>query len=234
MPSVFCGIYMRTRLLPEDLQFATFESPKKKGKPYFGKHLDSIAYTLVASVKHEHTVTRSFRISEAALRAIEEESQRHNVSVSTILNQQLLAYAEFERFVKRLGLVKISSSTFRRILSAGPDSEIAQAGIEAGGDIPASIIVAKNGSLSLQTVIGHLNSLSEYAGLFEYGETDSEGNKVITLLHRLGPKGSIFFANYAKALFGGIGFSPKITSTEHSVVIEVTLRRGEQGGIASL
>ena len=50
--------------------------------------------------KTDKTVTRSFRISERALKSIEEESKRQNISVSTIINQQLLAYAELERFLE--------------------------------------------------------------------------------------------------------------------------------------
>lgn len=172
-------------------------------------------------MKSERTITRSFRISERALKAIEEESKAHNVGVSTILNQQLLAYADFDRFFRRLGLIKISSATFQRLIDAGPDGEIAKAGLAAGGDIPRSIILAKYGSLSLQTVLDFLQSLSEYANQFEYGEVESEGRRIVTLLHRLGPKGSIFFSNYAKALFSDLGLSPKISSTDHSVVIEI-------------
>jgi hypothetical protein len=61
--------------------------------------------------EHRKTVTRSFRIDEAALGALEEEAGRRNVSVNTFLNQQILSFANFDRFFMRLGLVKLSANT---------------------------------------------------------------------------------------------------------------------------
>jgi hypothetical protein len=169
----------------------------------------------------DRTVTRSFRISEHALKSIEDEAKRQNVGLSTLVNQQLLAYADFERYIRRLGMIKISSATFERLLLAGPDTEIAKAGQEAGSDTPRSIILAKDGELSLETVIAYLKMLSEFAHLFEFGQVEQGGKQNITLLHSLGPKGSIFFENYVKALFDSIQLSPKISSSAHSVFIEV-------------
>ncbi len=164
-------------------------------------------------------------MSERALKALEDEAKRQNMSISTILNQQLLAYADFERFFRRLGLIKISSATFQRLLQAGSEKEVARAGMEAGADTPRSIILAKHGALTLDTVLDYLEMLSEYAGQFEFGEADADGKRIITLLHRLGPLGSVFYVNYMRALFEGVGLSPKISSSEHSVTIEVLPQR---------
>ena len=175
--------------------------------------------------KTDKTVTRSFRISERGLKSIEEESKRQNVSVSTIINQQLLSYAEFERFFRRLGLIKISSATFQRLLEAGSNELVAKAGSEAGIDTPSSIMLAKHGEQTLETILDYLEMLSEFANQFELGRVEQGGKMVITLLHRLGPKGSLFFENYMKALFGAINYVPKISSTQHSVVIEISPQR---------
>ena len=170
----------------------------------------------------DHTVTRSFRISERALKSIEDEAKRQNVNLSVIVNHQLLAYSDFERYFRRLGLIKISSATFQRLISAGSDDEIAKAGNEAGSDTPRSIILAKYGILSLSTVIDFLNMLSEFGNQFEMGQVEQNGKQIITLLHNLGLKGTIFFVSYVEALFESINYSPKISSSAHSVVIEVT------------
>ena len=174
--------------------------------------------------KPDRTATRFFRISGRALDSIEEEAKRRNVSVSIIINQQLLAHADFERYFRRLGLIKISLATFQRLLKAGSDDHVARAGKEAGMDSARSVILAKYGSLSLDTAIDYLRMLSEYANLFEIGQVDSGGRQIVSLLHNLGPKGSLFFRNYVNALFQSIEFDPKITYTEHSIVIEIVLQ----------
>jgi hypothetical protein len=169
----------------------------------------------------DRTVTRSFRISERAIKSIEDEAKRQSVNLSSIINHQLLAYSDFERYFRRLGLIKISSATFQRLLFAGSDTEIAKAGQEAGSDTPRSIILAKHGVLDLSTAIDFLNMLSEFGNQFEFGQVDQGGKQIVTLLHNLGPKGSIFFVNYVKALFQSIDNVPKISSSDHSVVIEI-------------
>jgi hypothetical protein len=175
----------------------------------------------------DRTVTRSFRISERSLKALEEEAHRQNISVSTLLNQHLLSYADFERYFRRLGLIKISSASFQRLLKAATDNGIAVAGAESGSDTPRSIILAKHGVLNLDTVIDYLTILSEFGGLFEFSEVEAEGKRMITLLHALGPKGSVFFSNYMKALFQGIDLNPRITSSEHSILVEITPKKDQ-------
>jgi hypothetical protein len=170
---------------------------------------------------NDRTVTRSFRISERSLKALEDDAKRQNVSVSTLLNQLLAAHTEFDRYLRRLGLIKLSSDTFQRILEAASDENIATAGFDAGLDAPRSIILAKHGILNIDTVIDFLETHSEHSGIYQFGEVRSEGNRKITLLHRLGPRGSIFLANYMKPLFDSIGHPSKITTSEHSVLVEI-------------
>jgi hypothetical protein len=76
--------------------------------------------------KHGKTVTRSFRIDEAAL---EEEAVRRNISVNTFLNQQILSFANFKRFFIRSGLIKFSVITLQRLLEAASDEKIVEAAV---------------------------------------------------------------------------------------------------------
>lgn len=55
----------------------------------------------------EKTVTRSFRISEVALKLIQEVAQRHNISVNALVNQILLSYVNFDRYTEKLSVVKL-------------------------------------------------------------------------------------------------------------------------------
>jgi hypothetical protein len=161
------------------------------------------------------------------MKSIEDEARRQNINVSVIINHQLLAYSEFERYFTRLGLIKISSATFERLLLSSSDSEIEKAGAEAGSDTPRSIILAKYGTLSLDTVINYLVMLSEYAKLFEFGQVEQGGKLMVTLLHGLGLKGSIFFTSYVKALFNSIDYSLKISTSAHSVVLEISPEKSQ-------
>ncbi len=170
----------------------------------------------------EKTVTRSFRINEAAFLALEDEAKKHNISLNTLVNQLFLSYANFDRFFQKLGMLKMSKVAYRKILKAAPDKEIIEAATEVAQNSAKIIILAKYGTLSLTSVLDYLNNLAEYAYFVEYNEVLSpEGKRVITLMHSYGEKGSIFLKAYAKSLFEQIDMQPKLISTENSVTIEV-------------
>jgi hypothetical protein len=171
----------------------------------------------------DKTVTRSFRISQSAFDSLKEDAERKKITVNTLVNQLFLAHKDFDRYFERMGLIKIAVTTFNVLLDAASEDRVAEAGRQAGIDAPRAIMVAKYGHLSLQTVLDFLRMMSEYANLFEYSQVDSEDGrrKIITLMHRFGENGCLFLSHYVKAIFAGIGLEPKISSSGHSVVVEV-------------
>jgi hypothetical protein len=170
----------------------------------------------------EKTVTRSFRINESAFLALEEEARKRNISLNTLVNQLFMSYANFDRYFQRLGMLKMSKVTFRKILKAAPDNEIVVQAREVAQNSSRIIILARYGTLSLTSVLDYLNNFAEYANFVERSEVVSPGGKrVITLIHSYGEKGSVFVKAYTKALFELINMEPKLSSTENSVTIEV-------------
>lgn len=170
------------------------------------------------------TVTRSFRIDQSALDSLQEDARRKKISVNTLVNQLLLAHRDFDRYYERMGLIKIASATFNIILDAAPEEHVIEAGRAAAVDAPRAIIIAKYGVLSLQTILDFLRMMSEYANLFEYNQVDSDGGrkKIITLMHKLGVNGSLFLTHFVKTIFASINIETKISSSGHSVMVEVS------------
>lgn len=166
------------------------------------------------------TVTRSFRIDEDAFNAIQEEASHLNISVNTLVNQQLLSYANFDRFFRRLGMTKIATATFAHLLRSSSELEVIEAGRLAGSDVPRSIILARDGKLFLGSVLRYLRMMSDYANLYEYNEVEVDRKRAITLMHELGPKGSLFLIHYVGAIFSSIEIRPSFSSTDHSVTVE--------------
>ena len=171
--------------------------------------------------RENHTVTRSFRISQSAAEALEEEASRENVSMSTILNKQLIIFAEYERYFRTLGLIRMSLPTLQRLMNGLSEESIALIGKESGSDTAVSVILARAGALSQENAVIYLETLSEFSGMFELSEANSNGKRTITLIHMLGTKGSIFLSNYVEAIFDASGCDPRITSGPHSVTLEL-------------
>jgi hypothetical protein len=171
----------------------------------------------------DKTVTRSFRIGQEAFDALKEDAQRKKITVNTLVNQLFLEHKDFDVYFERMGVIKISAAAFSLLLGAASEERIAEVGRQVGLDVPKAIIIAKEGALSLQSVLNFLRMMSQYANLFEYNEVISHDrrSKIITLMHNLGRNGSHFLVNYVKAIFESINLEPKISSSEHSVVVEL-------------
>ena len=175
----------------------------------------------MSKTKSDKTVTRSFRISEAAFNALQEDAKRQHISTNTLLNQILTNYANSDRFFARLGDFRIAKATYTHLLNAASDADLIEAARLSGRDTSESIILAKHGTLSLTTVIDYLRMVTEFGGYADYNEVDSQGKRVITLIHNLGRKGSVYFSSYVESLFGLIGRQPKITLSENAIAVEI-------------
>jgi hypothetical protein len=169
----------------------------------------------------EKSVTVSLRISDLAYKALQEESKKMNVSLNTLANQIFLSFATYDRYLSRFGMVKVAIPTLRRIISAGTDTEIADAGRYAGRSLPQSFILNMRGKLTLDSVVEYLMIMGKYANMFDYSTTPHGGRTTITLVHDLGEKGSLFLESYVEGMFEQLGEKIKILRYPDSITIEV-------------
>lgn len=161
------------------------------------------------------------RISETAYRALQEDAKKRNISLNTIANQILLAYAEWDRHLNRFEMVKVSHPTFAHVLNAATDEAVAEAGRVAGPDVPAGLILSTAGELSISSILDWLRRMGTYSNLVDYSEISHGGKTSVTLSHNLGPKWSLFLASYFDAVFKSTGKQVKFTQLRDSVTFEV-------------
>jgi hypothetical protein len=169
----------------------------------------------------DRTVTASLRINEAAYRALQDDAKRQNISLNTIANQILMAYAEHDRYLKKHRMIKIAAPTFARILNFTPDEGIAEAGKLEGTGIIPSVVVSISGELSVSSILEGLKRMGTYSNLFDYSEVTHEGKISVTLVHDFGAKGSLLAASFLESLFKSIGKQVKVTQLRDSVAFEV-------------
>jgi hypothetical protein len=167
------------------------------------------------------TVAKSFRVNEKALTALQEEAARQSVSVNTLVNQLLLDYSEFGRFLQRVNALRLSRKTFGEILNIVSEDSLAKAGVAAGKSAPVALIASKWGKVNVSTVIEYIHDLSAYANLFEYYEKNENERWTITLMHELGPKWSAFLASYIGEAFVAAGVQPKTKISDRAVIFNL-------------
>ena len=171
--------------------------------------------------KREKSLTRSFRISESVFKALNDDAKSRNVSVNTLVNQLLLAYTEWGRFIEKAGTIYTSKAAYMPLLNGASDEAIIEACRVSGSDTPKALILAKHGVLSLRTVLDFIRAASTYGGYAEYNEVEAQGKTVVTLIHDLGRKGSLYITQVLESTFATLNIHPKMSSSDHSVVIEI-------------
>lgn len=167
------------------------------------------------------TTTASFRLDESAFSVLQEDARKQNVSVNTLMNQLVLAYANFDRPMKRFHMVQVPASSFKHILEAATDEAIVEAGNSTGTDVPKTYIRAKWGELSVENALSYLKTTADYTNLFEYSEVMRAGKVNVTLSHDFGAKGSLFLQRYVQAIFEPLGKPPKFLPDENAVSFEI-------------
>ena len=163
------------------------------------------------------SVIRSFRVDEAALDTIERDAKQKKISVNTLVNQLLLAYVDFDRYLEQFPMMKIVSPLFGFLLDGVSDDYAKGVGRRLAQNLVKSAVVSRRGGFDLSTLIDHFRLVSEYSNIYTFKEAEMHGRRSITLYHRFGRKGSVYFGEYLDALFEMLEMRPKFTTTENSV-----------------
>lgn len=169
----------------------------------------------------ERTVTISLRVSESALRALQEDAKKQNVSLNTLANQMFVAYSDYDRYLQKFHMVKLSTPTLKRIINAATEQAIIEAGRTAGSSVPESFILAKTGELSVPNSLDYLRMMGAHANLFDYSEVSHGGKLLVTMTHDLGPQGSLFLTSYVEAIFAALGKGLKVRQVADAISFEV-------------
>ena len=163
------------------------------------------------------SVIRSFRLDQSALEIIERDAQEKHISVNTLVNQLILAYVNMDRYLEEFPMVKISSVGLGMLLEGVSDEYAKAAARRLAQNVVQSQIMSKRGDLSLSTILEYFRTVSEYSKVFTLKEAESNGKKIVTVYHRYGPKGSIYFQEYVVCLMELAGIHPKIKTTDNAV-----------------
>jgi hypothetical protein len=169
----------------------------------------------------EKTTTISLRISEKAFKTLQDDAKKNNISLNTLANQLFTTYADYDRFLQKFHMIKVSSPTFKRILNAAEKDAIVEAGKNAGASVPESFILAKMGEINPTNAVEYLMLMGTYANMFDYSSVTNTGKNTMTLTHDLGPNGSLFLASYVESIFKAVGKNVKISQYAEGITVEL-------------
>ena len=127
-------------------------------------------------------------------------AEEKRVSLNTLANQIFGTFAEFDTYAERFGILKISTDTFRRILTVVPQKDLAMLASNCGSQEAKEFILFKWKEINQETVIEFIKTYFGYCG---YGRCDieSRGGKImIGIHHDLGEQGSLYLKHFLEGL----------------------------------
>jgi hypothetical protein len=166
-------------------------------------------------------LTRTFRIPPEYDTFLQDESEKHGLTVSAFLNQIIRQYSMFSRFAERLPAIRISYHTFASMLEIIPDKNLIELAQKTGALMPEEGLLQFGKTLDFDSVNWFIESIyGKYGNWFEVFSSLVAGKERLHLTHQLNHKWSQFLAAYLQSMFESIlDMEPTIETRPNSVTL---------------
>ena len=142
----------------------------------------------------------TFRIDEKYDEGLRKLAEEKNISLNTLANQIFGHYVENETFARKFGVLKMSTDTFRRILSKISDNDIVDLAIRGGSQEATEFILFKWKELNLNSVTEFIKFYFGYCGFGRCDLQQTDGKISFSVHHDLKEKGSLFLKHFIESL----------------------------------
>jgi hypothetical protein len=174
----------------------------------------------------KRTVSRSFRLDEQALNTLEEEAEKQKTSPNALLNQILLDYCIFYRYLRNIPTITMPQELFAKIIHDCPEENVRLYGKQSGSIVAKDIFSVAGLNFNRENFVFYLEDImGRYSNSFTYTHhINNYGHDVFHLRHNLGEKWSIFLAEEISALIAYCSCEQvKKELTQNTVTVEVAL-----------
>jgi hypothetical protein len=167
--------------------------------------------------------TKSFRLDEDIVRALEQESERSGESANHLTNKILLNWMLFDRYLYDFGYVTFPASQFVKLLELLSAETVDKIGEECGKRFPKDLIRFTQQPVSVGTCSNFIQSVM--CNYMHWGKaiTNYEGLKIsVSITHSYGSKWSRFLSTMIDSMFtNNLGIRPEITVHENGMKVVI-------------
>lgn len=162
----------------------------------------------------------TFRIDEKTEQSLRKLADANRTSLNTLANQIFSDYVECEVFTKKFGTLKISTDSFRRILSSISEKDLVDLAIRGGGQEAKEFMLFKWKELNTDVVTDFIKMYFEFCGYGRCDMSKSESKVSLSVHHDLKEKGSLYLKHFLESLVRASIDKPcSITTTEDTVTL---------------
>jgi hypothetical protein len=170
-------------------------------------------------------ITRTFRLNPEYDKILNDEAEKHGLSVSALLNQIIRQYVLVSRFTERVPAITLSYTTFAPMLERIPDKDLVEVAEKTGSIIPEEAILQRGQKINFDTINWFIDVIyGKYGNWFDSSKSIINGEERIHLNHQLNHKWSQYLSGYLRSMYESIlDIEPKVETRENSVTMYLKL-----------
>ena len=146
------------------------------------------------------TSSISFRINEKYEKVLRNIAEENKTSLNTLANQIFGNYVEFELYAKKFGTLRMSTDTFRRMISSMDEKNLVEIATTCGSQEVKEFILFKWKEINSKTVTDFIKIYFDLCGYGRCNMDATEGKVTFSVHHDLQEKGSLFLRHLLESL----------------------------------
>ena len=165
---------------------------------------------------------RTIRLSKKLDDLLQKDANSKRITVGTLISTILTKYSQWDRYTEKFDMITLRKESIKAILEATEYEALIRRARELGAKVPREFLMFWFKKTDLESYLHYLELLCNYGGFARY-EFEAEGPVyIITLLHNMGEKWSIFLKYVMEeGILTTIGSLPKFEINEGSLVIRI-------------
>ena len=171
--------------------------------------------------KRKKTVLRTIRLSDEIDHLLEQDAQKQNISTNALVGKIMTRYVEWDRVVEKFDFVSFSNAFFVALINEVSDEKIQEMASQEAVRQIKNQAMWDFGKTDFDGLLKTISLIGKY-GVGAHMSVDSwgEGNYVITLHHRWGHKGVVFFRSFFDSFIRSeLGVPPSIDVADDVLAI---------------
>lgn len=163
------------------------------------------------------TSTMTFRIDDNVLRILRSESERHQISLNTYINQLLKRFVEWDMYESKVGMIPIAKPIVIELFNKMSKEDISSMALNVGKNTVHDIALFMKNKMDLDSFLSWFETRMN-SSLTETNHSVQNGFHVYVLRHELGENWSLYHKIVLQSIFNEI-FEKKVDITTSSTTI---------------
>ena len=171
--------------------------------------------------KRKKTILRTIRLSEEIDSLLERDAQKQNISTNALVGKIMTRYVEWDRVVEKLDFVSFSNAFFVTLINEVSDEKIQEIASQEAIRQIQNHAMWDFGKTDFDVLLKTILLVGKYGTASDISvESWGEGNYVITLHHKWGQKGVVFFRSFFNSFMKSVlGVQPRIDIADNVMVV---------------